>query len=101
MRRALSVLGLAAAFAFGTAALDSWAGPGCGKCGGAGGCGTQCGSASMAEARDAFHALLGDHEQIRAHARAVSEFAERGFARAHEASPLPEGYAAPRFDPAD
>jgi uncharacterized protein YdcH (DUF465 family) len=31
---------------------------------------------------------------IRAHAKTVSEFAERGFDRAHEASPLPEGYPA-------
>jgi len=35
---------------------------------------------------------------IRAHARAVSEFAQRGFERAHEASLLPEGYPAPKID---
>jgi len=31
---------------------------------------------------------------IRAHAKTVSEFTARGFDRAHEASPLPEGYPA-------
>ena len=32
---------------------------------------------------------------IRAHAKTVSEFAERGFERAHEASALPESYPTP------
>lgn len=31
---------------------------------------------------------------IRAHAKTVTEFTERGFGRAHETSPLPEGYVA-------
>jgi uncharacterized protein len=38
---------------------------------------------------------------IRAHAKTVSEFAERGFDRAHEASSLPPGYSAPKTEPAN
>lgn len=195
-RRILWASGLAAALAFGTTALDTWAGPACGGSGGGGGCdgcgdksgcGMRGGSASMAEARDTIHALLNDHEQvrrtvheieggvatttvsddpaiaetirkhvrqmkgrveagdglrywdplfaevfkhhddiamaiedvpggaivretsrnpdvvklIRAHTKTVGEFAERGFDRAHEASPLPEGYPAPKSVPAN
>lgn len=36
---------------------------------------------------------------IRAHAKAVSEFAQRGFDRAHEASPIPDGYPTPELKP--
>jgi uncharacterized protein len=187
MRRTLWVLGLASALAFGTALVDTWAGPGCRGSGAAAGCGMGGGSTSMADARDTFHALLGDHEKIRrtieeieggvatttvsddpvvtkeirkhvrqmkgrvetgeglrswdplfvevfkhhdeiamaiedvpggakvretsqnpdvvklirAHAKTVSEFAERGFERAHEASPLPADYPSPKTDPAN
>jgi hypothetical protein len=187
MRRVMGMFAVAASVALGSAAFDTWAGPGCGGCGGPGGCAKGSGprgATSMAEVRDTFHALLGDHEKIsraveeieggvatttlsedpaiaktirvhvrqmqarveagdglrhwdplfvevfkhhdeivmaiedvpggvvvretsknpdvtkliRAHAKAVSEFAQRGFERAHEASPLPEGYPAPRAD---
>lgn len=192
MRRVTGTWIVVVALVFGLAALDGWAGPGCGGQGmcrrdGGGGPPTQAGGgagggasqgSSMADARDTFHALLAEHEKInrvveeieggvatttisadpavtrkirehvrqmqgrvergeglrhwdplfveifehhdeiamaiddvpggvrvretsrnadvvkliRAHAKAVTEFTERGFDRAHEATALPEGY---------
>jgi len=82
MRRQVYLSVLATALAIGVAATGSWAGSGCGGqskagqgcgggcegggggCSGGGGCAKGCGSGSMADARDTFHALLGDHEKV-------------------------------------
>lgn len=90
MRRTIGIVILGASFFFGAAPALGRAGQGCGaqeRCGGGcGGCGGERGAraageaaaprathgpAGMAEVRDTFHALLGDHDRIRRTVRKI------------------------------